>query len=191
MMYGGGKSDPGIVAVKLANNAEQSAAESVEPRTGTKGNGEQQSTSGAQYRESFSQALGRIRQISPSIPRGRSRTHKGARPDLCGGRGATRVPTATKQNIDETFKQTGWRFRQGNFCHCVIGAADDVGRMRIRAEPGHVLHANSTLVDRVDLATPLALSSQPLPAPRLLLLRSGLERSDFVPWPLANNPAGF
>jgi hypothetical protein len=39
MMYGGGKSDPGIVAVKLANNAEQSAAESVEPRTGTKGNG--------------------------------------------------------------------------------------------------------------------------------------------------------
>jgi hypothetical protein len=37
MMYGGGRSDPGIVAVKLANNAEQSAAESVEPRTGTKG----------------------------------------------------------------------------------------------------------------------------------------------------------
>ena len=44
MMYGGGKSDPGIVAVKLANNAEQSAAESVEPRTGTKGNADQQST---------------------------------------------------------------------------------------------------------------------------------------------------
>src|ERR1700745_1009791 len=63
--------------------------------------------------------------------------------------------------------------------------------MRIRAACDHVLHANSTLVDRVDLATPLALSSQPLPAPRLLLLRSGLERSDFVPWPLANNPAGF
>src|SRR5215470_5381380 len=38
MMHGGGKSDPGIVAVKPANNAEQSAAESVEPRTGTKGN---------------------------------------------------------------------------------------------------------------------------------------------------------
>jgi hypothetical protein len=32
--------------------------------------------------------------------------------------------------MDGTFKQTGWRFRQGNFYHCVIGAADDVaGRM--------------------------------------------------------------
>src|SRR5215471_7055867 len=40
------------------------------------------------------------------------------------------------------------------FCHCVIGAADDVaGRIRIRAARDHVLHANSTLVDRVDLAT--------------------------------------
>jgi len=54
--------------------------------------------------------------------------------------------------------------------------------MRIRAARGHVLHANSTLVDRIDLATPLSLSSQPLPAPRLLLPRSGLERSDFVLW---------
>jgi hypothetical protein len=102
-----------------------------------------------------------------------------------------RESISCEQNIDGAFKQAGWRFRQGNFCHCVIGATDDVGRMWIRAEPGHVLHANSTLVDRVDLATPLALSSQPLPAPRLLLLRSGLERSDFVPWPLATNPAGF
>src|SRR5215831_4397216 len=48
MMYGGGKSDPGIVAVKPANNAEQSAAKSVEPRTGTKGNADQQSTRQAQ-----------------------------------------------------------------------------------------------------------------------------------------------
>src|ERR1700751_5747923 len=52
MMYGGGKSDPGIVAVKLANNAEPSAAESVEPRTGTKGNADQQSTRQAQDWES-------------------------------------------------------------------------------------------------------------------------------------------
>ena len=63
--------------------------------------------------------------------------------------------------MDGTFKQTGWRFRQGNFCHGVIGAADDVGdRMRIRARD-RVLHADSTLVDRIDLATPLSLSSQP------------------------------
>ena len=39
--------------------------------------------------------------------------------------------------------------------------ADDVaGRMRIRAARDHVLHANSPLVDRVDLTTPLSLSSQ-------------------------------
>ena len=62
MMYGGGKSDPGIVAVKPANNAEPSAAEPVEPRTGTKGNADRQSTRQAQDWVSVSQALARIRQ---------------------------------------------------------------------------------------------------------------------------------
>jgi len=56
----------------------------------------------------------------------------------------------------------------------------------IRAACDHVLHANSTLVDRVDLATPVSLSSQRLPAPRLLLPRSGLSRSDLVLWPLTD-----
>ena len=37
MMHGRGKSDPGIVAVKPANNAEQSAAELVEPKDGDQG----------------------------------------------------------------------------------------------------------------------------------------------------------
>src|SRR6201988_598897 len=64
MMYGGGKSDPGIVAVKLANNAEQSDAESVEPRTGTKGNADKQSTRQAQDWERGSQALVRRRQAA-------------------------------------------------------------------------------------------------------------------------------
>jgi RNA-directed DNA polymerase len=64
MMHGGGRSDPGIVAVKPANNAEPSAAESVEPRTGTKGNADQQSTRQAQDWESVSQALARIRQAA-------------------------------------------------------------------------------------------------------------------------------
>src|SRR5262252_8716937 len=64
MMNGGGKSDPGIVAVKPANNAEQSAAESVEPRTGTKGNADLQSTRQAQDWERVSQALARIRQAA-------------------------------------------------------------------------------------------------------------------------------
>jgi RNA-directed DNA polymerase len=55
------KSDPNIVAEKPANNAEQSAAELVEPRAGTKGKAGQQSTCRAQDRESVSQALERIR----------------------------------------------------------------------------------------------------------------------------------
>jgi len=64
MMDGRGKSDSAIVATKPVNNAEPSAAESVEPRAGTKGNADQQSTCRAQNRESVSQALGRIRQVA-------------------------------------------------------------------------------------------------------------------------------
>src|SRR6266545_199745 len=48
---------------------------------------------------------------------------------------------------------------------------------------------NSALVDRVDFATPLSLSSRSLPASRLLPPRSGLERSDFVPWPEPEEPS--
>ena len=44
MMHGRGKSDTAIVAVKLANKAETSAAELVEPRAVTKGNGDQRPT---------------------------------------------------------------------------------------------------------------------------------------------------
>jgi RNA-directed DNA polymerase len=74
MMHGREKSDSVIVAVKPANKAEQpvaeqsaqvpTAAESVEPRTGTKGNASQQSTCRAQNRGSVSQALERIRKAA-------------------------------------------------------------------------------------------------------------------------------
>ena len=64
MMNGPEKSDPAIVAVKSANKAEQSAAEPVERRAGTKGNAEQQSTCRTQSRISVSQALERIRKVA-------------------------------------------------------------------------------------------------------------------------------
>jgi group II intron reverse transcriptase/maturase len=74
MMHGHEKSDPGIVAVKPTNKAEQpfaeqsakvpTAAESVEPRTGTKGNANQQSTCRAQNRANVTQALERIRKVA-------------------------------------------------------------------------------------------------------------------------------
>ncbi|MFO1100172.1 MAG: group II intron reverse transcriptase/maturase [Xanthobacteraceae bacterium] len=58
------KSDPVVVAAKPANNAERSATESAEPRMGTKGNADQQSTCRAQDREGVSQALERVRQAA-------------------------------------------------------------------------------------------------------------------------------
>ncbi|MCQ4191039.1 group II intron reverse transcriptase/maturase [Methylocystis sp. NLS-7] len=58
------KSDSAIVAVKLANKAEQSAAELVEPRAGTKGNADQQRTRRAQNRGNVSQALDRVRKVA-------------------------------------------------------------------------------------------------------------------------------
>ncbi len=73
MMHGGEGSDSAIVAVKRANEAGRPAEEFVEPRAGAKGNAGQQSTRRAQNRESVSQALERIRRVSPSDTRGGSR----------------------------------------------------------------------------------------------------------------------
>ena len=74
MMHGHEKSDPAIVAVKPANKAgqpaaeqsaaEPNAAELAEPRAGTKGNADQQSTCLTQSRVSVSQALDRIRKVA-------------------------------------------------------------------------------------------------------------------------------
>ena len=79
MMHGHEKSDPAIVAVKLANKianspvahcaGEPAVAEPVEPRAGTKGNAGQQSTCRAQNRISVSQAMERIRQFAVTHPR--------------------------------------------------------------------------------------------------------------------------
>ena len=74
MMHGHEKSDPAIVAVKLANKAEQpaaeqsaaelTAAEPVEPRAGTKGNAGQQTMPWAQSQASMPHALERIRKVA-------------------------------------------------------------------------------------------------------------------------------
>src|SRR5258708_15635134 len=63
-MHGPEKSDSVVVAGKPTNKAERSVAEPVEPRTGTKGNADQQSTRRAQDRVSVSQALERVRQAA-------------------------------------------------------------------------------------------------------------------------------
>jgi hypothetical protein len=76
MMHGPEKSDPGIVAMKRANKTEQSVAEPVERRAGTKGNVDQQSTCRTQSRISVSQALERIRKVRNALP---SNTRGGSR----------------------------------------------------------------------------------------------------------------
>jgi hypothetical protein len=58
------KSDSAVVAVRPPNKAGSSAAEAVEPRAGTKGNADQQSTHRTQTRERVTQALNRIRQVA-------------------------------------------------------------------------------------------------------------------------------
>src|SRR5215211_1481444 len=63
-MHGSEESDSVVVAVKPTNKAERSAAEPVQPRTGTKENAGQQRTRRAQARVSVSQAQDRVRQAA-------------------------------------------------------------------------------------------------------------------------------
>src|SRR6266446_4962747 len=58
------KSDSGIVAMKLTNKTGRPAAELAEPRPGTKGNADQQSTHRAQSRVRVTQALDRVRKAA-------------------------------------------------------------------------------------------------------------------------------
>src|SRR6266851_8680886 len=83
MMHEREKSDPAVVAVKLANKAERSAAESVEPRAGTEGNAGQHSTCRAQYRVSVSPALERIRHVRRQTPEVGAVCGKAARTVVC------------------------------------------------------------------------------------------------------------
>src|SRR5712671_3185807 len=81
-MHGPEKSDAVVVAGKPTNKAVRSVAEPVEPRTGTKGNADQQSTRRAQDRVSVSQALERVRQAArhaPSAGSGKRVTGTGTR----------------------------------------------------------------------------------------------------------------
>ncbi len=64
MTHGREKSDPSIVAVKLANKTGQTEAEPVERREGAEGNTEGQHTRRTQSRESVSQGLDRVRKAA-------------------------------------------------------------------------------------------------------------------------------
>ena len=111
MMHGPEKSDPGIVAMKPANKTEQSVAEPVERRAGTKGNVDQQSTCRTQSRISVSQALERIRKVQNALP---SHTRGGSRMresrtygSVRGARDETHVPTATAPRVHHAARRHG------------------------------------------------------------------------------------
>ena len=63
-MNGPEKSDPRIVATRPTNKAGRPGAELAEPRLGTKGNADQQSTHRSQTRARVTQALDRVRQAA-------------------------------------------------------------------------------------------------------------------------------
>ena len=64
------KSDSGRVAAKPTNKAGRPAAEPVEPRPGTKGNADQQSTHRTQSRARVTQALDRVRETARQRKKG-------------------------------------------------------------------------------------------------------------------------
>ena len=64
MMNGQEKSDFGVVAEKPANNGGEPSAERAEPRPGTEGNADQQTTHRAQSRARVTQALDRVRRAA-------------------------------------------------------------------------------------------------------------------------------
>src|SRR5580692_489573 len=104
------KSDLAVVAVKLANKAERSAAELVERRAGTKGNAGQHSTYRAQYRASVSQVQERIRHVRRQTPEVGAVCGKAARTDLCGGALSNGRPYRDRvaRNDVERLLSAGW-----------------------------------------------------------------------------------
>src|SRR6516225_6099958 len=78
------KSDSAVVAAKSPNKAGTPAAEAVEPRAGTKGNADQQSTHRTQpgARDPGTEPRTAIRRHTPKVRAGCSNW---ARPDLCEG----------------------------------------------------------------------------------------------------------
>jgi hypothetical protein len=102
------KSDSGRVAAKPTNKAGRPAAEPVEPRPGTKGNADQQSTHRTQSRVRVTQALDRVRQgptcALTSNTRGRSRMPKS------GQSGSVRGAPSNGRPYRDVRRETGKEF---------------------------------------------------------------------------------
>ena len=93
-MYGGEKSDRAIVAMKPANKAERSGAESVERRARAVGSAVQRYTRVGHSADVGAPIAGLLRVGDPPLPKVGAVCGKAARTVLCGGRSAMSVPAA-------------------------------------------------------------------------------------------------
>ena len=84
------KSDSAIVAGKPPNKTGSPVAEVVEPRAGTKGTADQQSTLRTQSRERVNQALSRVRQAARQGRRSSSPGYSTTSMSIRSGRRSTR-----------------------------------------------------------------------------------------------------
>ena len=119
MMHGHEKSDLVIVAMTPANvrkrskptaeaSAGANAAESVERRAGAKGNTHQHNTYWTQSQARVTNALERIRPLSPSHTRGGSRMRESRTyGSVRGGCDETHVPTATPPRVHRAARRRG------------------------------------------------------------------------------------
>jgi hypothetical protein len=90
------KSDCAVVPVKQPNKEGRPSAEVVEGRARTVENIVQSHMLSTQSGNCMSQGMGGVRQaVLPPLIHGKSRMRRRARTDLCGGRSAMVVPTAT------------------------------------------------------------------------------------------------
>ena len=134
------QSDPAIVAMKPTNKAGSvTAAESVEPRVGTEGNVDQQSTHRTQTRARVSQALGRVRQAATNAST--SNTRGGSRVPESGPLGSVRGARSNVRSYRDSFRQLpGFgriayplhgevtdRDRRGRKSHCCRRRKSEVG----------------------------------------------------------------
>jgi hypothetical protein len=102
-MYADEKSDEAIVPRKRPNKGRQLPAEVVEGRASPKGNSRQAAVVRTLSRDTTSIRLAAVRRTADGFqppatdvrPEGGARCVSSARRDLCGGRGAILVPTAT------------------------------------------------------------------------------------------------
>ena len=102
-MYADEKSDEAVVPRKRPNKGRQLPAEVVEGRASPKGNSRQAAVVRTLSRNTTSIRLAAVRRIAVGYkpraadvrPEGRARCVSSARRDLCGGRSAMSVPTAT------------------------------------------------------------------------------------------------